>query len=352
MRSAAGEYHGFLWFYFINEQLLRFLNMRYPRDYDTVPRLYFWLFHLLWLFPWSVYFPAIAKLSFQPTDRAGKTRLLALCWTGFILVFFTFSTTQEYYSMPCYPALALLLGSAMATGGDWIRYGTRVLCGIFFVAAAAVITLTALSWNLPTPGDISAALSAHPGAYKLSLGHMEDLTIASFAYLRLPLIVAAVAFLLGAIGTLAASGRRAFLATAVMSIVFFQAARIAMADFDPYLSSRPLAEVLRRDPPGKLIIDHHYYTFSSIFFYANRTALLLNGRFNNLVYGAYAPGAPNVFIDDSQWKEMWLKPERCYLVITEKAAGRLSNLVDASRLVVAARSGGKLLLTNQPLSGN
>ena len=41
-------------------------------------------------------------------------RLLALCWAGFILVFFTFSTTQEYYSMPCYPALALLLGSAMA----------------------------------------------------------------------------------------------------------------------------------------------------------------------------------------------------------------------------------------------
>ncbi len=55
MHSAAGEYHGFLWFYFINEQLLRFLNMRYPRDYDTVPRLYFWLFHLLWLFPWSLY---------------------------------------------------------------------------------------------------------------------------------------------------------------------------------------------------------------------------------------------------------------------------------------------------------
>ncbi len=141
MRSAPGEYHGFLWFYFINEQLLRFLNMRYPRDYDTVPRLYFWRFHLLWLFPWSVYFPAVARLSFKPLDRAGKVRLLALCWAGFILVFFTFSTTQEYYSMPCYPALALLLGSAMAAGGNWIRYGTRVLCGIFVAATAAVLTL-------------------------------------------------------------------------------------------------------------------------------------------------------------------------------------------------------------------
>ena len=57
LHSGPGEYHGFLWFYFINEQLLRFLNLRYPRDYNTVPRLYFWLFHLLWLFPWSVYLP-------------------------------------------------------------------------------------------------------------------------------------------------------------------------------------------------------------------------------------------------------------------------------------------------------
>src|SRR6202012_6260673 len=93
MKSIPGQYHGFLWFYFINEQLLRFLNLRYPRDYDTVPRLYFWLFHLLWLFPWSVYLPATVKLSYRPVDRAGRRRLLALCWAAFVLVFFTFSTT-------------------------------------------------------------------------------------------------------------------------------------------------------------------------------------------------------------------------------------------------------------------
>jgi hypothetical protein len=301
-----------------------------------------------------VYLPAVVnqgvKLGFKPRDRAGRTQLLALCWTGFILVFFTFSTTQEYYSMPCYPALALLLGSAMAAGGNWIRYGTRVLCGVFVVAAAAVLTLFAMSWNFPTPGDISAALSSNPGAYKLSLGHMEDLTIGSFAYLRLPLLVAAAAFLLGAAGTFRARGQRAFLAIVLMTIVFFQASRIAMAAFDPFLSSRPLAEALQRAPAGKLIVDHHYYTFSSIFFYTNRDALLLNGRFNNLIYGSYAPGSPNVFIDDSQWRAMWLEPGRCYLVITQKAAERLNKLVEPRLLMIVAQSGGKLLLTNHELS--
>jgi 4-amino-4-deoxy-L-arabinose transferase-like glycosyltransferase len=46
MHSGSGEYHGFFWFYFINEHVLRFLNLRYPRDYNTVPRPAFWALHL------------------------------------------------------------------------------------------------------------------------------------------------------------------------------------------------------------------------------------------------------------------------------------------------------------------
>ena len=353
MHSAPGQYHGFLWFYFINEQLLRFLNLRYPRDYDTVPRFLFWSLHLVWLFPWSVYFPAVFKLSFKPVDRAGRTRLLALCLTGFVLVFFTFSTTQEYYSMPCYPALALLLGAAMAEGenaawGSWLRRGTRVLFAIFAVAALACIALYLAVRHLPAPGDISSALTQNPGAYKLSLGHIEDLDFASFAYLRTPLLMAALALLVGALGTARAVGRRAYLAAAVMAVLFFQAARIAMVAFDPYLSSRPLAEVLLHAPPGKLIVDHHYYTFSSIFFYTNRTAPLLNGRRQNLVYGSYAPGAPDVFLDDQQWKALWLAPERCYLIASLTTVPHLEDLVGHDKLAIVAQSGGKVLLSNSP----
>src|SRR5205823_524105 len=213
LHSGPGEYHGFLWFYFINEQVLRFLNLRYPRDYNTVPRLWFWLLHFLWLFPWSVYFPAIVRLSFKPVDRAGRACLLAICWIGFILVFFTFSTTQEYYSMPCYPALALLLGSAMASGrgrragerekrgalpvgagvsreDNWLRWGTRVAAVIAGVAAVAIGAILWAVRGLDAPGDISVALTQNPELYTLSLGHMTDLTLKAFAYLRLPLAVA------------------------------------------------------------------------------------------------------------------------------------------------------------------
>jgi 4-amino-4-deoxy-L-arabinose transferase-like glycosyltransferase len=348
LHSGGGVYHGFLWFYFINEQLLRFLNLRYPRDYATVPRLYFWLFHLIWLFPWSVYFPAVLKLSFRPIDRAGRTRLLAVCWTGFLLLFFTFSTTQEYYSMPCYPALALLLGSAIAAGGSRIRWGTRALTILTPLAAMTAIAILIAVRHVPTPGDITQALSKHPTAYKLSLGHMEDLTLDSFAYLRVPLALAAIAFLVGTLGTLRAGSRRAFLALAVMMVLFFQAARLAMVTFDPFLSSRPLAQAILDGPPGAIIVDSQYYTFSSIAFYTNRTELLLNGRWNNLEYGSYAPGSPRVFINDVEFKQLWLNPARYYLVTKLSALPRLSRLVGENRLNLVATGGGKAVYTNYP----
>jgi 4-amino-4-deoxy-L-arabinose transferase-like glycosyltransferase len=346
LKSGPGLYHGFLWFYFVNEQFLRFLNLRYPRDYNTVPRLYFWVFHLLWLFPWSVYLPAIKQLSFKPVDRAGQTRLLALCWTGFILVFFTFSTTQEYYSMPCYPALALLLGSAMAADGKWIRRGSRVLGGISAIAAVTAIAIAFAVRKLPTTGDISSALSQHPSAYTLSLGHMLDLTFDSFAYLRMPLCVAGAAFLIGAVGNLRWSGIRASLASALMMVLFFHAARLALVVFDPYLSSRPLANAFLSAPPGKLIVDHHYYTFSSVIFYTNQDPLLLNGKFNNLEYGAAAPGAPPVFISDSEFKTLWSSKNRYYLVASQKGVDRIEHVVGRDQFETVSTSGGKFLLTN------
>jgi len=346
LQSGPGQYHGFLWFYFVNEQLLRFLNLRYPHDYNTVPRLYFWLFHLLWLFPWSVYLPAVTKLSFEPVDRAGQTRLLALCWAGFILVFFTFSTTQEYYSMPCYPALALLLGSALAAEGKWINRGTRVLGATAAVAGLTVVAIAFTVRNLPTSGDISFALSHHPSAYTLSLGHMLDLTFDSFAYLRLPLYLAGAAFLLGAVGNLGWTGTRAFVASGLMMVLFFHAARVALVVFDPYLSSRPLAEAFQLAPPGKLIVDHHYYYFSSVIFYTGQDPLLLNGKFNNLEYGAAAPDAPAVFLNDSEFEELWASANRYYLVASQAGADRIENLIGKEHFQVVASSGGKSLLTN------
>jgi hypothetical protein len=346
MKSEPGKYHGFFWFYFFNEHVFRFLNMRYPRDYNTFPRALFWLFHLLWLFPWSVFLPAAVTLSYKPVDRAGRARLLALCWTGFLLIFFTFSTTQEYYSMPCYPALALLIGCAMASESKWLSVGSKVAFAVAVGAAVAIAAILTRVWNLPSPGDISQALTQNPEAYTLSLGHMGDLTLDSFAYLKLPLVIAGIAFVVGAIGTFKFRRHTTFLAMAVMMVMFLHAARLALVVFDPYLGSRHLADALLRAPDGQLIVDDQYYTFSSVFFYTNRRALLLNGRVNNLEYGSYAPDAPDVFIDDAKLKTVWPSAARYYLVAEKPSVARLAGIVGKNALHTVAESGGKFLFTN------
>jgi len=357
MHSESGSYHGFFWFYFMNEHVLRFLNMRYPRDYNTVPRLYFWLFHLLWLFPWSFYLPVAFRgmraghvRPLHGADRASRTRLMALCWCGVVLGFFTFSTTQEYYSMPCYPALALLVGWAIASGDGWLKYGTKALAAVATLAAVAIGAILWLVRGMAAPGDISVALTQNPEEYTLSLGHMSDLTLAAFAYLKTPLALAGLAFIIGAAGAWRwnkSRGPAPVWALTAMMVLFFHAARVAMVTWDPYMSSRPLAEALLKAPPGELIVDDQYYAFSSVFFYANRSALLLNGRVNNLEYGSYAPDAPKgVFIDDGECQRRWREARRYYLVAAGPAMPRLDGLLGKDALHVVAASGGKFLFTN------
>lgn len=255
--------------------------------------------------------------------------------------------------MPIYPAVALLLGCGLASRDPvtkrWLKGGDIVLGCICTLALAVMVVILLRVWRLPTPGDISDALrSQNESAYTLSLGHMGDLTLDSFAYLRGPLLLACVAVAIGIAGLLLLAKQRRFIALAVMMVVFFQAARLALVTFDPYLSSRSLADALVASPPGKLVVSDQYYAFSSVFFYADRDAYLLNGRINNLEYGSNAPSASAVFIDNAALSRMWHANERCYLVLEHEYLHDIEKVLGgAHSYTVVKESGGKYLLSNR-----
>jgi hypothetical protein len=133
-----------------------------------------------------------------------------------------------------------------------------------------------------------------------------------------------------------------------MMLLFLQAARLALIAFDPYLGSYPLANALNHAPPGRLIIDDAYYELSSVFFYTNRSALILNGRFNNLEYGSYAPGAPHVFIADPDFVEKWHSPDRWYVASEDEKLKHLTDLVGKDALHPIVHAGGKTIYVNHP----
>ena len=127
--------------------------------------------------------------------------------------------------------------------------------------------------HVPTPGDISQALSSQPGGlHVIARPHGRS----DAQVICLP-------------AATACSGRgrisyrshrhlrtqaRAYTSTvAIMMVVFFQAARLAMVDLIPISRPGPWLKTLEQSPQGGLIVDHHYYWFSSVFFYTDRTAL-------------------------------------------------------------------------------
>jgi 4-amino-4-deoxy-L-arabinose transferase-like glycosyltransferase len=367
----AGQAKGFLWFYFVNEHFLRYIGKRYPADYGTFPLLLFWGMILVWLLPWSAFLPqALGQVRLRLLKSAGWRKapeaalLLFFAWAAVILLFFSFSTRQEYYLAPALPALALALGnwlaeeSQSAYGGNPARSG-RISATTFLVVGLLIAALTstlALISHPPPPGvGLADLLNRNPDAYVLSLGHFLDLTGSAMSMFRGPLIGTALAFLIGSSLSwlLRRRGlpRRANGVLALMMCVFIECAHIALGVFAPVLGSKPLAAAIQREfqPGDQIVCDGEYSNASSINFYTGKQMLIFNGRINGLWYGSLFPDAAPIFIDDAQLARTWEGPNRVYFV--SESGDRRSYLEKIGPVFELARSGGKFVFTNRPSPG-
>ncbi len=365
---AAGQARGFFWFYFVNEHFLRYLNKRVPRDYDTVPLLVFWALMLVWLFPWSAFLPqALARVPHRlrdyaaGLDRRQQATLLFALWALVILIFFSFSTRQEYYTIPGLPGLALVVGGWLAAeresaaNSDTQRYGLRstaVLFIIGIVASAAALALVILS-ERPGPGvELADLLTRNPGEYALSFGHIFDLTPQALGMFRGELLGVALALSVGT--ALAWQMRRrghpakGNIALALMMVVVLWSVWFALQKFAPILSSQQLATAVEKAyrPGDVIVINGEYESGSTLNFYTGHQVHILNGRSANLWYGSQFPDAPRIFEDDASFLRLWNSSTRVFLWSDHpnprQFAGRPTFEV--------ARSGGKYILTNHPLA--
>jgi len=367
---AAGQSRGFLWFYFVNEQFLRYVGKRYPMDYGKVPLLLFWGLLLVWLLPWSAFLPqTLRQVHFRlraigdRRDVSQAAALLFCVWAAVILVFFSFSTRQEYYVAPALPALALLLGiwlareSLAAAGGAPVRSGvisSLVLFVLGLLISAVTLSQAILSHTLPPGVDLAEVLNKNPDVYVLSLGHFLDLTGDAMGLFRWPLIGTGLAFLFGTFlnwqWRRRGAPRNGNWALAVMMCVFIYCAHVALGVFAPVLGSKPLAAAIQHEfHPGDLIVsDGEYANTSSINFYTREQMLILNGRINGLWYGSLFPDAPPIFLDDAQFARVWAGPSRVFFVTGSNE--RRVYLEKISPLYQLAQAGGKFVFTNRPVT--
>jgi len=367
---AQGQAKGFFWFYFINEQINRYLNTRVPRDYDKVPLLLFWGLILVWMIPWTPFVtqsfrlvPRFWRFRERSTwTREQKAVLLLLTWALAILVFFSFSTRQEYYVLPSLPALALLTGiwfareDASPAGSPARKQGllcAGILLAVGILVFAITIFFAVTAPPAPPNADIVDLLTSNPDLYTLSLGHLFDLTAQSMSLFRLPLALTGIAFLGGTASSWwfrrrqnATSGN---IALAAMMVVFLFAVHLALGTFYPTLGSKPLALAINREfrAGDTIVIDGTHSQASSINFYTGKQLHMLNARTDNLWYGSLFPDSPAVFEDNSSFQKLWRGPGRVFFVVYDPS-GKAKLDALGPPVFEIARSGGKTVYSNRP----
>ncbi|HEX3571896.1 MAG TPA: glycosyltransferase family 39 protein [Acidobacteriaceae bacterium] len=406
--------HGFFWFYFINEHVLRFLGRRIPRDYNKLPGYLYWSLHLVWLFPWSLFAPVAlvsaknhwrrhsdsirsnGRHSDMARSRGSEspystfiwrrlpafqpTTLLLTIFASFVLLFFAFSTNQEYYTYPVYLPLLMLTAAAIARAEELNPYlpaSSNYQTARTFTFAHAAFTMlglaiaAALSYGLwvsrhltavPDVGDFVAHRGV--GDYTLSMSSLFDLTGPSFAALRLPASLAFIAFALGPAIAWVLRARRRHLAStitvALTSALFLIAAHIAFGRFATMMSSQNFAariqqlEASRQIAPNSTILLYGDQAYgSSIPYYLNRPlsqpALLVDGRSSSMWFGSTFPDAQHYFLTPQQLLAQWGTGPRKILFVPINHRDDVDRLL-GSRQVRLAESSGKALITDRPLN--
>jgi len=361
--AASGQSRGWIWFYFVNEQVNRYLNKRIPRDYDKVPLLTFWLLLIVWLMPWGVFLISAARQWWRTrrSPRLGGPRLLFALWAVLIVGFFTFSTRQEYYTLPAVPALALLVGTYLASedGTEATRDSAwgRACSGILFIVGLAVSLVCgyfAIVAQSPRPGaELYQELTKHPEDYALSFGHFFDLTTTALGFFRIPLagmavsmlVMTGLTFWLRVKGKLYASN----LALAIGMCAVLACVHQGFEIFYPILGSEPLAKAIHQQwhPGDTVVLDGEYSNGSSINFYLGEPVSMLNGRVNNLWYGSLYADAPHRFETTESFQKLWQGPNRIFFV-THDAKRTTDWQRDHGGTLVASSAGKYVLLNHVP----
>jgi 4-amino-4-deoxy-L-arabinose transferase-like glycosyltransferase len=399
LRNKSGANgHGFFWFYFINEHVLRFLGRRIPADYNKLPATLYWSLHLVWLFPWSLFAPATIVFAFrkrrqlaaareldangEPLSRldliarhkqplaptfANRTVLLLAIFAALVLLFFACSTNQEYYTFPAYLPLLMLLAAAIAqievtpTTRALQRAMTAGFAAFAIVGLAAAATLAYglyRSRHAAFVPDIGTLLAHRDvGHYTLSMSHFFDLTAASFAALRLPAFIAAVALAVGPLIAWMLHARHRFyaamLAVAFTSTAFLIAAHIALVRFSPMLSSKSFADrilTLERAhqiaPDSEVLIYGDQAFGSSIPFYLDRQVLLVDGRSTSMLFGSTFADAPPIFLTHQQLLAQWGTGPRKRLFVPLDKRSEVDHLL-GPHAILLDESSGKALITDR-----
>jgi 4-amino-4-deoxy-L-arabinose transferase-like glycosyltransferase len=328
---AAVRNQGFLRFFFVGEQFLRFLGRREPPVLWNVPLFTFWALILVWFFPWTAFLPAAFAAARKPADSGQRALIrLALAWIVLILAFYAVSERLEHYAFPVLPALSLLVGVALSrreeTGAvRWAFRGLAALGVALFAAASG-----AGVWLFATGHRFGSATEASAGrVYQTDFSILATMPAPIVSNLLKPAAVTIAACAVGFLAALWFETRRRRM-QAVMSVAAAMVIVCAMIHWSlvicqDLISSKRFALALAQEasPGDRLIIVGDYESANSINFYEPLHAEVFDGVAYALIPGMKYSDAPKIVLTREEFERIWRGRDRVFAL---GAKARLAEL--------------------------
>lgn len=322
---------GFLNFFFVGEQFLRFFSHRDPPVLWSVPLLAFWGLVLVWFFPWTAFLPAALLENRKSEDPRRRVIVrLAVAWAVVILGFFSLTDRLEHYAFPALPALSLLIAGALDRSGERrsIRMAYRALAVLGIVVLAAGVA-----------GYFWIAAGNEPGFS--SDGPQDRLSEADFSILAdIPPAVAkelvkpaAVTVPLLGGGFLAAawfdSRRRRMHAVLCLALAMAGVCGMIHWSFsicEDLISSKRFGVEIRQaaQPGDRLVVVDDYEAANSLNFYQPLHVEIVDGMAYALVPGLRYPDAPKTVLRPEEFAALWNSEARVFTLVPRARLGELN----------------------------
>ena len=334
-------------FYVVDNHLLRFLNARrYVEDDVPSSTLAFLVASFLWAFPWSVF--TLARRDPGRSPR-GRWRPVVVIWLVAVVGLFALSRFKhEYYALPAFPALAVLVGAAWTCGRDIGRWLVIGLVGCGAVGIWALWVGAAL-----TPAQALNGLAELNAYYRILRDQGAAFPFAAarpFGRLLQELgLVLIAGWGLATLFWLRGRHRGAFVAlvgvAGAITVLIFRLLDVV----EPVHSVKETARAITAEagPADVLVVEGTLEYSPALPFYTGRRFVMVNGALDYFSVAASLPEARGLFMSTGDLLRLWDGPQRVFLVVRRPRGQSVVAALPAARVHEIGRYGSRWLYSNR-----
>jgi len=326
----------FTWEYFVNNQILRFFNVRIPDDFHNGPIYYYIPRVIAYLLPWSIFLPAI----FWPFKlRRPFDPLKAFLWTWFLVMFLFFSLSGDkgdYYMVIGIVPLAFLIAQKIETwfvesNARWLNLGFYGLMAVLIGAGAVALLL----FSGPHTDYVS----------QFSGDKIPNILLSSVLFLVMFFIAYGIAgfYFIRKNSSMPVFSFLLIAGLMIPMVIFYLSVR-EKSQF-MYSQIAPSHYILAQYEHRPLYLYKDFEAISSLVFYTREPAIIIDSESADLYFGSHTKAAKGKFISMADFLNQ-IKHAKAFVALKVSKLADFQKQAGKDTFCVIQRNGNVLLLSN------